>query len=255
MDDEKPHYGWYVKKLIVRFLMIGFIGLSLFIWSFFTDGLLKIILFLSGLTVIILFLWPGIGLTMLNITISDKFYLDKTMHALYEIEAAEILDVGCGTGRTAIKIAKELKNGSHLYGIDVYEKMAISGNALETVQKNAKIEKVEKMTTFQYGSATEIPFENERFDIVNVSSVLHELHEPNDRIKAVKEIFRVLKSGGYLYMSEWNRNSPQTVAFLGIFCFVFKNWNYWKKLIEDHGFKQIHYKKFGGFGIFSARKD
>ena len=62
-------------------------------------------------------------------------------------------------------------------------------------------------TTFQYGSATDIPFENERFDIVNVSSVLHEIHDTNGQDKAMLEIYRVLKPGGYLYLSEWNRTS------------------------------------------------
>jgi ubiquinone/menaquinone biosynthesis C-methylase UbiE len=176
------------------------------------------------------------------------------MNALREIKNPEILDVGCGTGRTAIKIAKELKNGGHLYGIDIYSKLAIPGNALDTVQNNARIERVEEKTTFQYGTAIEIPFDDNKFDIVNVSSVLHEVHSPNGQDNAVQELYRVLKPGGYLYLGEWNRTSKELIAFCGLFCFVFKQKNYWKNLLEKNRFKEITYENIAGFGLFIARK-
>jgi len=176
------------------------------------------------------------------------------MDVLTQIKDPQILDIGCGTGRTAIKIAKKLENAGHLFGIDIYEKKAISGNSLYNVQNNAKIEGVENKTTFHFGSATEIPFENNRFDIINVSSVLHEVHTIDNKIKAMKEIHRVLKPGGYLYLSEWNRTSWKTIAMSGIFCFVFKNKKYWYDLIEKNKLKILSYEKFGGFGLFIARK-
>jgi len=176
------------------------------------------------------------------------------MKALDEIDNPQILDVGCGTGRTAIRIAKSLNNGGHLYGIDIYSKLAIPGNALETVQNNAHIEKVEDKTTFQYGSATEISFEDARFDIVNASSVLHEVHDANGQEKAMQELYRVLKPDGYLYLSEWNRTSWQLIAFSGLCCFAFKHKGYWEKLLKENKFKDIRYENIAGFGIYTARK-
>lgn len=243
-----------MRDLIIGFTIVGLIGLTAFIFGLIIQGIFGIILLSAGITLTLTFLWPGLGITALNLTIGDEFFLDKRMEALYKTSSPQILDVGCGTGRTAIKIAKILENGGHLTGIDIYERMAITGNSLDTVQRNARIEGLEEKTTFQYGSATEIPFDDGTFDIVNVSSVLHEIHEPNGQEKALKEIYRVLKPSGYVYISEWNRTSLQTIAFLGIFCFVFKPYKYWQRLIEKHGFQEITYKKFGGFGIFSARK-
>jgi len=235
--EEKPKYGWYVKNLIIGFNIIGLIGLSAFIYGILIDGITQIILIISGLAVVLVFLWPGIGMIMMNLLLlrkMPKINLVVRMKALDEIDNPQILDVGCGTGRTAIRIAKELKNGGHLYGVDIYSKLAISGNALDTVQNNARIEKIEDKTTFQYGSATDIPFEKNRFDIVNVSSVLHEVHNPNGQDKAMQELYRVLKPGGYLYLSEWNRTSWQLIAFSGLCCFVFKHKDYWEKLLKEN---------------------
>jgi len=255
IKEETPKYGWYVRDLIIGFTIIGLIGLIVLVFGLLNQAVFRIILLIAGITLILMFLWPGIGMIVLNLKIGNKFYLDKDMEALYKTSSPQILDVGCGTGRTAIKIAKILENGGHLTGIDIYERMAIAGNSLDTVQKNARIEGVDGKTTFQYGSATEIPFDDGIFDTVIVSSVLHEIHDLNNQKKALKEIYRVLKPGGYVYISEWNRNSLQTIAFTGIFCFVFKPNKYWQGLIEKNGFKEVKYKKFGGFGIFSAKKD
>jgi len=255
--EDKPKYGWYVKDLIIGFNIIGLIGLSAFIYGFLIDGIVQIILIISGLAVILVFLWPGIGMIMLNLILLrkiPKIDLIAKMKALDEIDNPQILDVGCGTGRTAIRIAKAVKNGGHLFGIDIYSKIAISGNDLDTVQNNAIVEKVEEKTTFKYGSAIDIPFDKNGFDIVNVSSVFHELHDPNAQIKAMRELYRVLKPGGYLYFSEWNRTSWQLIAFSGLCCFVFKHKDYWEKLLKENEFTNITYENTTGFGIFTARK-
>lgn len=257
MKEEKPKYGWYVKNLIIGFNIIGLLGLTIFISGFLIDGILKIILIISGLALILVFLWPGLGMIMMHLMLLQKIPkidLVTRMKALDEIANPKILDVGCGTGRTAIRIAKALKNGGHLYGVDIYSKLAIPGNALDRVQTNARIEKVEDKTTFQYGSTTNIPFEDTRFDIVNVSSVLHEVHDPNDQEKAMKELFRVLKPRGYLYLSEWNRASWQCIAFCGLCCLAFKKKDHWDNLMKSYNFKDITYENIAGFGIFTARK-
>ena len=176
------------------------------------------------------------------------------MKELNELYNPEILDVGCGTGRTAIRIAKALKNGGHLFGIDIYSKFAISGNDLDTVEKNARIENVEEKTTFQYGSVTNIPFNENRFDIVNVSSVLHEVHDCNEQMRAIRELYRVLKPGGLLFLGEWNRKSWQSIAFCGLCCLVFKKKEYWDKLLKQNSFKMIKYENVAGFGIFTTKK-
>ena len=202
----------------------------------------------------VLLLWPGIGMGLMNVILNKSNLPGIGTELVKIIESPKILDVGCGTGRTAIKIAKSLKNGGYLYGIDIYSKTAIGGNALDTVQRNAFLEEVDDKTMFQYGSAVEIPFDDGMFDIVNFSSVLHELHMKGGPGKALNEAYRVLKPGGYLYIGEWNRTSWQLIAYCGIFCFVFKRYRHWLALLKKHGFKIEEQKKNNGFYIFSTIK-
>jgi len=245
--EEKPKYGWYVKSLIVTFIPIGLVGLLLLIFGIIIRAIIGLLLIIGGAALIVFFLWPGLGMMALNLSLKEAFDMTSRMPALREIKSPEILDVGCGTGRTALKIAKSLKNGGHLYGIDIYEKMAISGNALDTILKNAELEGVQEKTTFQFGSATEIPFEDSRFDI-------HEVHNDEEKIKALKEIYRVLKPEGYLYIGEWNRIAWQTFIFTGIFMLVFKSNRYWRDLFANQGFKILSYNNVNGYGIFEMKK-
>ena len=107
-------------------------------------------------------------------------------------------------------MAKNLKNGGHIHGIDIFDR-SLSHNALETVRMNAKLENVDDKTTFQHGSATDIPFEDNFFDVVNISYVLHEIR---DKPQVLREIIRVLKLGGNLYLTELQRASISTLILI-----------------------------------------
>lgn len=254
-NNKKPEYGWFVKDLIVGFSIIGLVGIICICIGIVLTGLLQLVFIFAGIFIIVLFLWPGLGMAAMNVILDRKDDdITDSFHAMKRLEAPVILDIGCGTGRTAMKIVKALENGGHLYGIDIYNKMAISGNDLERVRKNAQLEGVKEKTTFQYGSATEIPFEDEFFDIVNVSSVLHEIHNKEDQKKAIKEIYRVLKPSGTIYIGEWNSHSAQLLGYMGIFCFVFKPSKYWEDLLKESNLTLINVEEKGGFVLFTAQK-
>ncbi|TXT64517.1 MAG: hypothetical protein BAJALOKI3v1_200028 [Promethearchaeota archaeon] len=254
-NNEKPEYGWFVKDLIVAFSIIGFIGIIFVSLGIFLTDLLQLFFIFAGIFIIVLFLWPGLGMAVMNIILDWKDDdITDSFDEMKRLEIPIILDIGCGTGRTAMKIVKALENGGHLYGIDIYNKMAISGNDLERVRKNAQLEGVAEKTTFQYGTATEIPFEDESFDIVNVSSVLHEIHDREDQKKAIKEIYRVLKPSGTVYIGEWNSRSAQLIGYMGIFCFVFKPSKYWEYLLKESNLTLMNVEEKGGFVLFTAQK-
>ena len=255
MNEEKPKYGWYVKNLIFTFMLIGSFGLIVFIIGLILLGMLGVILSIMGMSLLVLFLWPGIGLIAMNIILCKDDSEVRGMDILSKIQSPSILDIGCGTGRTVIKIAKFLPKGGHINGIDIYNSNAISGNSLATVNRNAELEGVSDKSTFQYGSATEIPFEDNKFHIVNLSSVLHEVHGNEDKERVMKEIHRVLKTKGFLFIGEWNRYSWQLILYSGIFCMVFQRGKYWVDLIRKQGFTILNYENFGGYGLFSAQKN
>jgi len=86
-----------------------------------------------------------------------------------------ILDVGCGTGANI----KMLSQFGEAEGVDV------SDDALEFCRKKGL--KVEK------GTAEELPFEDESFDLTTALDVIEHL---DDDISGLKEMFRVTRKGG-----------------------------------------------------------
>ena len=102
MKEEKPKYGWYVKNLIIGFNIIGMLGLTTFVFGLLVDEIVKLILIISGVVIMLVFLWPGIGMTIMHLQFLGRISLVAKMEALRNIENPEILDVGCGTARTRI---------------------------------------------------------------------------------------------------------------------------------------------------------
>lgn len=97
-----------------------------------------------------------------------------------------ILDVGCGTG-SALKmlLALEYKN---LTGVDFSPKMLTKAR-----------QKLGEEVKLIFADAAKLPFENERFDIVLSTEAFHHFPEPE---KSLREIVRVLKKDGLLYLAD-----------------------------------------------------
>ena len=113
----------------------------------------------------------------------------KTLQ-LAQLQSGEhVLDVGCGTGVLTRLAAEEVGNDGEVLGIDASVEM------IQVAKRNA--EKVHSKVNFQLGVVESLPFEDERFDIVLSSMMLHHL-PPELKVAGLREIFRVLKSGGRL---------------------------------------------------------
>ena len=95
------------------------------------------------------------------------------------------LDVGCGGGRYTIAMAR--LGAEEAIGVDI----SVSGLA----DANRRAQNIPN-ARFVEGSALDLPFEDNSFDFVVCSGVLH--HTPNAE-KGARQIFRVLKPGGKVY--------------------------------------------------------
>jgi SAM-dependent methyltransferase len=100
-----------------------------------------------------------------------------------------VLDVGCGTGVVAVTAALQ---GAKAFGLD------LTPTLLERARENAKIAGVD--IEFVEGDAEALPYPDDSFDVV-VSQFGH-MFAPRPAI-AVKEMLRVLKSGGRIAFSTW----------------------------------------------------
>jgi ubiquinone/menaquinone biosynthesis C-methylase UbiE len=102
----------------------------------------------------------------------------------------KILDLACGYGRFTIPLAKQ---GYNIQGID------ISPNLIAKAKKTSKKERLS--LKFQIGDMKTLPYDNNSFDsIICMWSAFIELSKEKDQIKALKEMLRILKEGGFAFL-------------------------------------------------------
>lgn len=109
----------------------------------------------------------------------------------------KFLDVGTGTGRDAIMVAKNTSR-VQVIAIDLSDAM------LEFAARNAKKEKVDNKISFIKGDAKGLPFNDKTFDAVFTHNMLHHLPEPE---RMVAEIMRVVKDDGAIIIRDLIRHS------------------------------------------------
>ncbi len=103
-----------------------------------------------------------------------------------------VLDVGCGAGVDTLVAAMMVGPEGKVVGIDLTSEML--GRARANLEKTSL-----GNVSFQEGSAEDLPFPDESFDVVLSNGVINLIP---DKPKAVREIFRVLKPNGRLMIAD-----------------------------------------------------
>lgn len=117
-----------------------------------------------------------------------------------QLAGARVLDVGTGSGKLAHRLL-ELGAGE-VVGVDLMpDRIALARQSYPAVR-------------FEQGSATELPFEDESFDVVSQFTCLSSILDEAVRRTVAAEIWRVLRPGGAV-LSYDLRPSPTPVQALG----------------------------------------
>lgn len=105
--------------------------------------------------------------------------------------SGKYLDVCCGTGDLALRIAERLDRDGEVTGLD------FSGNMLEVAkQRTAKHEQsLSARTNFVQGDAQNMPFDDDSFDGAIISFGLRNLTQFD---RGISEMARVVKPGGFV---------------------------------------------------------
>lgn len=114
-----------------------------------------------------------------------------SLHWLGDVRGKTVLDMGCGTGWFSVILAK--RGAARVDGFD------ISGEAVKLAAERAEANGVADICTFKEGSAYEIPFPDDTYDVVAGQAIIHHLR--NKEVTA-QEIDRVMKSGGVAAFNE-----------------------------------------------------
>lgn len=110
-------------------------------------------------------------------------------------EANRILDVGCGTGTLLVLVRRRWKSVTAV-GLDGDTKVL----AIARSKAHKFAEEIALIQAFSF----EIPFADGSFDRVLSSLMLHHLTR-SEKVRTLREIFRVLRPGGELHVADWGR--------------------------------------------------
>jgi SAM-dependent methyltransferase len=120
----------------------------------------------------------------------DIYLFDQLLKGTYD-NCKKVLDAGCGGGRNLIYF---LRNGYEVYGIDP------NPNAVSAVkQLSQTLAPANAKENFVVASAENLPFDDNYFDLVISSAVLHFANNPDHFDNMIHSMWRVLKPGGYLF--------------------------------------------------------
>jgi len=98
------------------------------------------------------------------------------------------LDIGCGTGWAVGQVAKRVDDEGLFYGIDLSPKM------VERAKSNFS---GRDHLFFMQANVESIPLDSDLFDIIICTNSFH--HYPNP-VKALDEMYRLLRSGGRVFV-------------------------------------------------------
>jgi ubiquinone/menaquinone biosynthesis C-methylase UbiE len=121
---------------------------------------------------------------------------------LTDLTSPRILEVGAGTGRYSIALAKE----------------GYSVTAVELVPHNldvlrSKLDGTEPLTTLQGNALDLSAFLDRSFDMTMLLGPMYHLYTPEDKMQALSEAVRVTKPGGYILVA-YCMNEPTIIQYV-----------------------------------------
>ncbi len=179
--------------------------------------------------------------TRLNENRHGQLEYITTMHYIHQFlkKDAKILEVGAGTGRYSIALAKE---GYNVTAVELVE------HNLDILQKNGG--NIENLEAFQ-GDALDLSrFEDGSFDITLVLGPMYHLYDSQDVNKALDEAIRVTKENGVILL-----------AFLSTYAILFDNYlkgnlreGIEENFTDEYTVKHFEEQLFTGYDIVEFEK-
>jgi ubiquinone/menaquinone biosynthesis C-methylase UbiE len=135
---------------------------------------------------------------LLSLIVNSYQENNKNILSLLEVDStATMVDLGCDDGRWTMKLAKKIKT-KKVYGVEV-------------VKERISLAKKRKVEVSNCDLNAKLVFPSNSFGFVHSNQVIEHL---NDTDTFIKEIFRILKPGGYAVISTENLSSWHNIFAL-----------------------------------------
>lgn len=141
-------------------------------------------------------------------TMKDDLMKGWIVDSLDLCDGMRVADIGCGPGALAVRI-KKARPTVTMVGVD--------GDPEVLALARAKAREAGVDVIFEQGLATAPPLEQQSFDRVVMSLVLHHLSR-DDKRQALRSAYGLLRPGGRLHVVDWGeaRSVANRAAFLSI---------------------------------------
>lgn len=129
----------------------------------------------------------------------ESYYSGVAEEIVSSFRGGLLLDLGTGPGYLPIEIVR-MSSAISCDGID------LSGRLIKMARSNALKAGVAGRLNFEVGNAAKLRFEDESYDMVISTGMLHMLKDP---VKVLMECYRVLRPGGEAWIYDPARVSSQ----------------------------------------------
>jgi ubiquinone/menaquinone biosynthesis C-methylase UbiE len=154
---------------------------------------------------------------------------------LYKAGKNNVLDAGCGAGRTTISISKTSPD-INIIAFDRFDANYIEDGGKALLRKNLELAGISAKVTIEQGDIMSMPFISNSFD-ASVSSFMFD-HLGKNKLPALKEMYRVLKPGGrFLLIIVVKGYSSFAIA--NILSLAFDSRSKWNSLFRESGFHLV----------------
>lgn len=203
MSGEKPNYGIDAPNVIRNMAIVAVAGIVAGSFLIRQPGRLH----RFGPALLSIGFWFTLSASvMLWSSLAGKFRTRDKLLALIPWRGDEqVLDAGCGHGMMLIAAAKRLTTGRAI-GVDIWSQIDQAKNSADATRHNAELEGVAARIEIRDADIRHLPFDDNTFDLVVSSLVIHNLPSREEREKALAETRRVLKPSGHFAVIDISHN-------------------------------------------------
>jgi SAM-dependent methyltransferase len=190
--------------------------------------------------------WPAAFVLLLlaaNLFVGNVFlrsskrldYVVLPMVALLSGDRDEVLDAGCGAGRTTIALSKVYPH-IRIVALDRFDAEYIRDGGRAPLERNLQVAGIRDRVKVEQGDITALPFPDAVFDSAVSAHVMDHLGPRKE--KGLMEIRRVLKPGGRFLLIVWVPGWAM-FAVANVLSFFLTSKGSWRQMVHRSGFKII----------------